>query len=644
MQTRKEDPVTRKRETPPRTTQQQPAPVAEHLAPADQEPARSIAVRDIVPDPNNPRPFHDDAKYQELKASVQVHGVLQNVLLRPNPQQGAPFMLVAGERRWRAACAAGLLEINAVVRNLDDQQAFELALIENLNREDMTPIEEALAYKKLIEDIHFRLTVADISAKVGKEEHYIRRRLVLANLDPAAMEFVRKEVLTLGGAEELARAPQAVQTKFLATVRQEIDYHEDRKKNVPGASISGPTYRAGEVRRFVRGELRVLPLANAPFDLADETLPPLSCTRCPKNTAQQRDLFTEPDGPGECTEPTCYGIKVDLQWKRVKEKGQQLGVQILEGEEAKKHGGPSGIGWDSELVDLAKDCDEDPEYEEAVRKHEELLDQDQELDTPPERSDPEAPSYQKILGEHLKTHPEHIVLVRLEDRSGRTQIHQCVRRSELPDLMHNAGREDLAKIIKEQTERVARINGRGHQSADHKAELAKRALEQRAEAKALQTCTENIGVFLHQCFGKPATSNDVQKIELKTLLRELVCLFWTKKNSAAAKRRNLGTDPPDSPYSDRVKDEPRLANMDAPALLSFLFELLLEDKCYHFVGKRAHRVLNALSTANYDELRRQFIKDEKDKVKEKKTKAKEKEQKKGKPAPAAPASKKGKKK
>jgi len=588
--------------------------VAEHLAPAEQEPARSISVRDIVPDPNNPRPFHDDAKYQELKASVQIHGVLQNVLLRPSPAQDPPFMLVAGERRWRAATAVGIEKINAVVRDLNDREAFELALIENLNREDMTPIEEGLAYKKLTEDENFRMTVEEISAKVGKPEHYIRRRLVLANLDPAAMEFVRREVLTLGGAEELARVSRSVQESFLANVRRELAYHEDRKQHVIGSSISAPTYRASEVRRFVRSELRVLPLLQAPFDLADETLLPLPCTRCPKNTAQQRDLFSEPDGPGECTEPACYGNKTELFWQRAKEKAQQLGMQILEGEEAKKHGDGSGLRWDSELVDLTAECKEDPEYDEAMRKHDELLDQDADAEDPPEREEPKPPSYQKLLGEHLQQHPEHVVLIRLPDRHGREQVRRCVRRSDLPDLMHNVGREDLAKSIKEKTERVARIRGGGHQSADHKAELAKRALEQRAEAKALQACTQAIGVFLHQCFGKPVTSNEVQKTELKILLRELVCLFWTKKNSAAAKRRDLGTDPPDSPYSDRIKDDPRLANMDAPALLSFLFELLLEDKCYHFIGKRAHRVLNALSTANYDELRRQFIKDEKEKA------------------------------
>lgn len=647
--------MTRKRETPSRTQQQPPA--AEHLAPvthAEQEPARPIELLDIEADPNNPRPFHDDAKYQELRSSVRQHGVLQNIVVRPHPKPGGvPFMLVAGERRWRAAKAEGLREINAIVRDLGDQAAFELALIENLNREDMSPIDEALGYKYLIEE--FRLDVHDISAKVGKPEQYIRRRLVLANLDPSALDHVRSEVLTFGGAEELARAPRLVQVKFLGQVHQELQFHRQRQASGGGSTLGGPTYRAAEVRRFVRGELRVLPLARAPFDLTDEALPPLPCVRCPKNTAQQRDLFAEPDGPGECTDIACYDKKADLFWSRAKERAKDEGLQIIEGEEAKKYIQHGSLPWDSELVDLGKDCEEDPVYQAAMEKYEEIddssQDDDQEVEGKTQEAAPPKPApteptpstYKDLLLPYLKEHPEHIALIRIQNGHGGDQILHCVRRSELPDLMHNVGREDIAKQLKERAARTARYGN--SPSSDHKADMAKRALESRAEARALQACSENIGVFLHGCFGKPVTSNEVQKIELKAILRELVCAVWTKKNSAAAKRRNLGTDPPDSPYSDRVKDDPRLASMEAPALLSFLIELIIEDKCYHFVGKRMHRVLSALSSMNYDDMRRQFIREEKDKTKARDKKTKEKE-KKGKPALAAtpPAAKKGKKK
>ena len=109
----------------------------------------TLRLAEIEPDKNQPRKALDDTALSELAASITEHGVLQPIVVRPSPAGG--YIIVAGERRWRAARLAGLTEIPALIKDISDTQAMEIALIENLQREDRDPVEEALGYRQLME-------------------------------------------------------------------------------------------------------------------------------------------------------------------------------------------------------------------------------------------------------------------------------------------------------------------------------------------------------------------------------------------------------------------------------------------------------------------------------------------------------------
>ena len=129
-----------------------------------EEPSSTMRLSEIEPNEDQPRKDFDEAALAELADSIRQHGVLQPLLVRPMPNGG--YQLVAGERRWRAARMAGLIEVPVVIRELTDSQTMELALIENLQREDLNPIEEALGYRSLMED--FQMTQERVAATVGK--------------------------------------------------------------------------------------------------------------------------------------------------------------------------------------------------------------------------------------------------------------------------------------------------------------------------------------------------------------------------------------------------------------------------------------------------------------------------------------------
>lgn len=157
-----------------------------------------LAVGDIMPNALQPRRRFDDEKMQELVQSIREHGVVQPVLVR---RRGEKYELVAGERRWRAAQVAGLRAIPAVVRDLSDAEAMEVALIENLQREDLNAMEEAEAFDKLGKE--FSLTQEEIAARVGKSRPHIANTLRLLQLHRSVQDMVRSGALGMGHARAL---------------------------------------------------------------------------------------------------------------------------------------------------------------------------------------------------------------------------------------------------------------------------------------------------------------------------------------------------------------------------------------------------------------------------------------------------------
>lgn len=172
-----------------------------------------LAISDIVANPGQPRRRFEPEAMAELVASVRTHGILQPILVRP--ADDGRFEIIAGERRWRAAQAAGLHEMPAVVRALDSRQAYEIALIENIQRSDLNAIEEARGYKRLIDEFgHTQQVLADI---VGKSRSHVTNLLRLLDLPEGVQAMVEDGRLTMGharavagAADPLALADQAV--------------------------------------------------------------------------------------------------------------------------------------------------------------------------------------------------------------------------------------------------------------------------------------------------------------------------------------------------------------------------------------------------------------------------------------------------
>lgn len=177
-----------------------PAPAA---APAPTVPDHAriwqIPIEKLNPNPKQPRQNFEKAPLDELANSIREKGVIQPILVRK--QEDGEFEIIAGERRWRAAQLAGLKEVPAVIKNSEDQEVLELALIENIQRENLNPVEEAEAYDYLIKK--YNLTQGDLAQKVGKERATVANVLRLLQLQPGVRQMVSKGEINLGQAKVL---------------------------------------------------------------------------------------------------------------------------------------------------------------------------------------------------------------------------------------------------------------------------------------------------------------------------------------------------------------------------------------------------------------------------------------------------------
>lgn len=164
--------------------------------PASKSPYQLLPLHKVEPNPNQPRQDFDPEQLEALARSIQEHGVVQPLTVRPLPN--GYYQIIAGERRWRAARMAELKEIPAVIMEADDKKTTELALIENLQRQDLNPVEEALGYQSLIND--YGLTQEEAASRVGKSRPAVTNALRLLQLTPEILEMVRKGSLSAGHA------------------------------------------------------------------------------------------------------------------------------------------------------------------------------------------------------------------------------------------------------------------------------------------------------------------------------------------------------------------------------------------------------------------------------------------------------------
>lgn len=158
-----------------------------------------VNINDIEPNREQPRKFFDEEALKELADSIAMHGVIQPLLVRPLSDGG--YQLIAGERRWRASRMAGLSQVPVVVKEMTDEEAMELALIENLQREDLNPIEEAEGFKILMDTYSF--TQEQAAEKVGKSRPAIANALRLLSLPEAVLDMVKQGIISSGHARTL---------------------------------------------------------------------------------------------------------------------------------------------------------------------------------------------------------------------------------------------------------------------------------------------------------------------------------------------------------------------------------------------------------------------------------------------------------
>lgn len=223
-----------------------PAPIA--MAPPPRRTYFAAGIEELYPSPEQPRRKFDDAQLAELAESIKLHGVIAPLVVRPRREGG--YYLIAGERRWRAAQRAGLHEVPVVVQEVDTQAAFERALVDNLQRADLGPLEEAAAYQRLVDE--FGLTQEQVADRIGKDRSTVSNAIRLLKLPPGARQLVEDNRLSMGHARallgldvaaEIERAARAVVDKGLSVRATEALVKKARtpvpaKAPVPAKSAS----------------------------------------------------------------------------------------------------------------------------------------------------------------------------------------------------------------------------------------------------------------------------------------------------------------------------------------------------------------------------------------------------------------------
>ncbi len=285
---------------------------------------QDIPLNKIRESKTNPRRFFDEAKLADFANNIRQHGVLQPILLRPLPEgEAGTYELVAGARRFRASRLAKRETIPATVRELTDAQALELQVIENVQRVDVHPLDEAQGYAALIELQPDTYTVESIASRVGRSPAYVSGRLRLIQLIAESKQAFYEDKLTVAHAFEIARLQPNDQRRAL---QECFPQYRNTAAILKDKKAEATTVR--ELRAWIEREIH-LDLTNAPFDPQDETLLPKAgaCARCPKRTGSNPLLFPEVRRKSTCTDRECYRAKVEalvqIQVKPLEEKGEK---------------------------------------------------------------------------------------------------------------------------------------------------------------------------------------------------------------------------------------------------------------------------------------------------------------------------------
>jgi ParB/RepB/Spo0J family partition protein len=278
------------------------------------EQINQIPLDFIIPHPGNRKVGgFDEGRLQELADSIKAVGVLNPATVRPFGDNWQ-YQLVAGERRWRATRLAGLGELPCVIRDIDDVTVLKIQTIENLQREDIHPLDEADGYQRLIEEADYDVDL--LAKEVGKSISYVYQRLKLKDLIPEAREAFVEGEITAGQAILIAR---------LQPNQQELSVEYCERDNW-GNSVS-----VRDLKEWIKCTL-MLELSSASFTKNDTELYPDAgaCIDCSKRTGHQPALFPEVGSKDHCLDSDCFNIKLNLQVEKKRRDLKEKDIDFLE--------------------------------------------------------------------------------------------------------------------------------------------------------------------------------------------------------------------------------------------------------------------------------------------------------------------------
>jgi ParB/RepB/Spo0J family partition protein len=311
-----------------------------------------LLVAEIIRSVTNREHFKPEA-LEEMASSIREKGVIQAVTVRPvsciedeerrKAAGSAKYELVVGERRWRGSKIAGMVEIPAVIRTLDDHEALMLQVIENAQREDPDPLDEAAQYDVLLKS--GKSTADELAAEIGKSRATIYGRIKLLGLPEKVKDALRAGKITPQVALLIARIPNS-------------KVAEEAAARILKGEHNGQPYSFRQVQAFIAEEY-MTQLKGAPFDPKDTTLVPDAgpCASCPKRTGNQKELFSDVSRADVCTDPVCFRQKVEAARARLLEAAKAEGKVVLSPQEsAELYQHASHLRYDAPVVELDAEC------------------------------------------------------------------------------------------------------------------------------------------------------------------------------------------------------------------------------------------------------------------------------------------------